>query len=105
MSGPGEVPERRLPEAAETYRKWLECDPDNQQAMVMLVLALSDQFATGGDEEARRLGVNHARIVVIDGMLLDPRIDATDPPDVVQSADGFSRPIGDRCRAGAPGPV
>lgn len=32
-------------------------------------LIFNDQFVTGGDEEARRLGVKHARIVVIDGML------------------------------------
>lgn len=32
-------------------------------------LIFSDQFVTGGDEEARRLGVTHARIVVIDGAL------------------------------------
>jgi len=32
-------------------------------------LIFNDRFVTGGDEEARRLGVTHARIVVIDGIL------------------------------------
>ena len=41
------------PTAAESIcRDVLECDPDNQQAMIMLVLALSDQFATGGEISA-----------------------------------------------------
>lgn len=32
-------------------------------------LIFNDQFVTGGDDEARRLGVKRARIVVIDGIL------------------------------------
>ena len=32
-------------------------------------LIFNDQFVTGGDDEARRLGVKRARIVVIDGVL------------------------------------
>lgn len=32
-------------------------------------LIFNDRFVTGGDDEARRLGVEHARIVVIDGIL------------------------------------
>ncbi|HSJ65733.1 MAG TPA: hypothetical protein VK922_17715 [Gemmatimonadaceae bacterium] len=41
------------PTAAESIcRDVLECDPDNQQALIMLVLALSDQFALGGEMSA-----------------------------------------------------
>lgn len=41
------------PMAAESIcRDVLECDPDNQQALVMLVLALSDQFASGAEVSA-----------------------------------------------------
>jgi hypothetical protein len=47
------------PMAAESIcRDVLECDPDNQQALIMLVLALSDQFASGGETAA---GVRGAR--------------------------------------------
>jgi hypothetical protein len=41
------------PVAAESIcRDVLECDPDNQQALVMLVLALTDQFGAGGEISA-----------------------------------------------------
>lgn len=41
------------PMAAESIcRDVLECDPENQQALVMLVLSLSDQFATGEEMTA-----------------------------------------------------
>lgn len=41
------------PVAAESIcRDVLECDPDNQQALVMLVLALTDQFGEGGEISA-----------------------------------------------------
>jgi hypothetical protein len=50
------------PTAAESIcRDVLECDPDNQQALVMLVLALSDQFAATGEAAA---GVRAARDVL-----------------------------------------
>jgi hypothetical protein len=38
------------PVAAESIcRDVLACDPENQQALIMLVLSLSDQFATGSE--------------------------------------------------------
>jgi hypothetical protein len=42
------------PMAAESIcRDVLDCDPGNQQALIMLALSLSDQFATGEEMTAR----------------------------------------------------
>lgn len=50
------------PMAAESIcRDVLECDPGNQQALIMLVLSMSDQFATGEEMTA---GVRAARDVL-----------------------------------------
>jgi hypothetical protein len=50
------------PMAAESIcRDVLECDRENQQALIMLVLSLSDQFATGEEMTA---GVRTARDVL-----------------------------------------
>jgi hypothetical protein len=47
------------PMAAESIcRDVLECEPENQQALIMLALALSDQFAATGEVAA---GVRDAR--------------------------------------------
>lgn len=50
------------PTAAESIcRDVLACDPDNQQALIMLVLSLTDQFAQGTDMSG---GVRAARDVL-----------------------------------------